>query len=164
MKKEYIFRMIFWGIILLLCISAGIYGLLENNKNFTSKKNEVQQIADIFNSNDTIEEYNKIGTEVKAVIKGKKLVIKFGENKDYTFRIYDNYLETSIDLNSSSDKIIIMILTDSVAIKHGATPKSTYELFNNDSIYNYNFENGISFTKLKEKYKVKINLNTYVKR
>lgn len=164
MKKEYIFRMIFWGIILLLCLSAGIYGLLEDNKRFTSKKNEVQEIANIFNSNDTVKEFNKVGTVVKASLKGKKLVIKFGNSKNYIFKIYDNYLETSIDINNSSDKVITMILTDSIAIKYGAKEKETYELFNDNSILNYNLNKGIQFTKSGEKYNVKISLNTYVKR
>ncbi len=137
--------------------------MIENYKDFNIKKEEIEKIINIFNNNETILEFNRVGTRVKATIKNRKLVIDFGDSKSYKFKINDKYLETNIDKNSSSDKIIIMVLADSIAVKYGEVPKSVYPLFSDDTIFNYNLNNGINFTDLNDNYNVKISLNTYIK-
>jgi len=55
-----------------------------------------------------------------------------------------------------------MILTDSIAVYNGQIEGNTYSLFKDNKIFNYKLKDGIEFKELKEKYKIKININTYL--
>lgn len=162
MKKEYIYRTIFWGLILLIILGLGIYGMIENDKKFDTNRDEAQSIVDIFNNNETIKQYKTVGSNVEAKVKKRNIVVSFNEN-NYAFKIKDNYLETTISKNDSIGKIITMIMADSIAVKLGSVEKSTYEFFNQDTVYNMTLEQGILYTSIGTDYNIKLNLKTYIK-
>lgn len=162
MKKEYIYRTIFWGLILLIILGLGIYGMIENDKKFDTNREEAQSIVDIFNNNETIKQYKTVGSNVEAKVKKRNIVVSFNEN-NYAFKIKDNYLETTISKNDSIGKIITMIMADSIAVKLGSVEKSTYEFFNQDTVYNMTLEQGILYTSIGTDYNIKLNLKTYIK-
>lgn len=162
MKKEYIYRTIFWGLILLIILGLGIYGMIENDKKFDTNREEAQSIVDIFNNNETIKQYKTVGSNVDAKVKKRNIVVSFNEN-NYAFKIKDNYLETTISKNDSIGKIITMIMADSIAVKLGSVEKSTYEFFNQDTVYNMTLEQGILYTSIGTDYNIKLNLKTYIK-
>lgn len=162
MKKGYIYRTIFWGLILLIILGLGIYGMIENDKKFDTNRDEAQSIVDIFNNNETIKQYKTVGSNVEAKVKKRNIVVSFNEN-NYAFKIKDNYLETTISKNDSIGKIITMIMADSIAVKLGSVEKSTYEFFNQDTVYNMTLEQGILYTSIGTDYNIKLNLKTYIK-
>lgn len=162
MKKEYIYRTIFWGLILLIILGLGTYGMIENDKKFDTNREEAQSIVDIFNNNETIKQYKTVGSNVDAKVKKRNIVVSFNEN-NYAFKINDNYLETTISKNDSIGKIITMIMADSIAVKLGSVEKSTYEFFNQDTVYNMTLEQGILYTSIGTDYNIKLNLKTYIK-
>ncbi len=162
MKKKYIYRTIFWGLILLIILGLGIYGMIENDKKFDTNREEAQSIVDIFNNNETIKQYKTVGSNVDAKVKKRNIVVSFNEN-NYAFKIKDNYLETTISKNDSIGKIITMIMADSIAVKLGSVEKSTYEFFNQDTVYNMTLEQGILYTSIGTDYNIKLNLKTYIK-
>lgn len=162
MKKGYIYRTIFWGLILLIILGLGIYGMIENDKKFDTNRDEAQSIVDIFNNNETIKQYKTVGSNVEAKVKKRNIVVSFNEN-NYVFKIKDNYLETTISKNDSIGKIITMIMADSIAVKLGSVEKSTYEFFNQDTVYNMTLEQGILYTSIGTDYNIKLNLKTYIK-
>lgn len=162
MKKEYIYRTIFWGLILIIILGLGIYGMIENDKKFDTNREEAQSIVDIFNNNETIKQYKNVGSNVDAKVKKRNIVVSFNEN-NYVFKINDNYLETTISKDDSIGKIITMIMADSIAVKLGSVEKSTYEFFNQDTVYNMTLEQGILYTSIGTDYNIKLNLKTYIK-
>lgn len=162
MKKEYIYRTIFWGLILIIILGLGIYGMIENDKKFDTNREEAQSIVDIFNNNETIKQYKNVGSNVDAKVKKRNIVVSFNEN-NYAFKINDNYLETTISKDDSIGKIITMIMADSIAVKLGSVEKSTYEFFNQDTVYNMTLEQGILYTSIGTDYNIKLNLKTYIK-
>lgn len=162
MKKEYIYRTIFWGLNLIIILGLGIYGMIENDKKFDTNREEAQSIVDIFNNNETIKQYKNVGSNVDAKVKKRNIVVSFNEN-NYVFKINDNYLETTISKDDSIGKIITMIMADSIAVKLGSVEKSTYEFFNQDTVYNMTLEQGILYTSIGTDYNIKLNLKTYIK-
>ena len=162
MKKEYIYRTIFWGLILIIILGLGIYGMIENDKKFDTNREEAQSIVDIFNNNETIKQYKNVGSNVDAKVKKRNIVVSFNEN-NYVFKLNDNYLETTISKDDSIGKIITMIMADSIAVKLGSVEKSTYEFFNQDTVYNMTLEQGILYTSIGTDYNIKLNLKTYIK-
>ena len=162
MKKEYIYRTIFWGLILIIILGLGIYGMIEKDKKFDTNREEAQSIVDIFNNNETIKQYKNVGSNVDAKVKKRNIVVSFNEN-NYVFKINDNYLETTISKDDSIGKIITMIMADSIAVKLGSVEKSTYEFFNQDTVYNMTLEQGILYTSIGTDYNIKLNLKTYIK-
>lgn len=148
----------------MLCsLGLGILGLIEKNKQFSSNKDEINSILNIFNSNETIKEYEKVGTIVNASLKGRNIYINFGDYEDYTFKVFDDYLETNISKSDSIGKIMVMILSDSIAIKAGEEPQSVYPLFNDDTILDYTLDEGIQYTNDGLNYNIKISLVNHIK-
>ena len=132
------------------------------NKKFDTNREEAQSIVDIFNNNETIKQYKNVGSNVDAKVKKRNIVVSFNES-NYAFKINDNYLETTISKDDSIGKIITMIMADSIAVKLGSVEKSTYEFFNQDTVYNMTLEQGILYTSIGTDYNIKLNLKTYIK-
>lgn len=163
MKKKYLFRIIFWSIILVFSIFLGVIGLINSNKEFNNNKKVLNEIIRDFNNHSTIKEFGAVNTKINASLKNKKIVINYNDIKKYKFNVKDNYLEITINKDDSDAKMIIMILADSIAIYKGQEEKSTFEYFITDKALLFNFEQGISYTLKNNKYVVKLNLNRYVK-
>lgn len=52
-----IWRIIFWGIILIISLCAGVLGVIYSNQNFNKRKNDLVNIVETFNSNQLINNY-----------------------------------------------------------------------------------------------------------
>lgn len=157
MKKAYIFRLIFWGIIAIVTVSLGFVGLLENNKKFESTKNILTNITKVFNGNETVQKYNKIGNNVKAYVKNRSIYITF-QSDTYRFKLKEDYLEGEILRNNERAEMITMLLTDSVYVTNGGVTENIYQLFTDQIIYSYKLNQGIEFTTEGEYYIVKIKI------
>lgn len=132
-----IWRIIFWGIILIISLCAGVLGVIYSNQNFNKRKNDLVNIVETFNSNQLINNYKKIDVNLNAKLSDKNIIVSYtgNVNKDYIFKFKKNYLETTISKN---------------------------DLFNSN-IYNFKFSDGISYTDKTDKFIVKINLDNYIK-
>ena len=160
-----IWRIVFWGIICMLCLSAGIFGIIYNNQNFNKRKDDLLNIVKTFNSNQLINEYKKININLNSNLQDKNLVVTYTGNisNEYTFKLKNNYLETTINKSDNIANIVVMLIADSISTIHGEKQNSINDLFDNN-IYNYKFEDGISFIDKSNKYLVKINLDNYIKK
>lgn len=161
MKKN-IWRILFWGIIAVICTVLGIVGYLQNNVGTESDRIILKNIANTFNSSSKLKEYESIGTHITASVKGRKIVIKYrgASEHDYTYTYEDGVLSSSFDKNDSTANNIMIFMTDAVAVYNGQTEGETYELFTSNEILNYNLESGIEI--IHEQNKTKIKLNTSV--
>lgn len=158
MKKAYLFRLIFWGIITIIIISLGVIGFLENNKRFDSTKNTLTNITKVFNGNETVQKYNKIGNNVKAKVKNRSIYITF-QDDTYKFKLKEDYLEGKISKNNTTDEMITMLLTDSIYVVNGGATGTIFQLFTDQIIYSYKLNQGIEFISNGEYYIVKIKIN-----
>jgi hypothetical protein len=165
MKKENIIRTCFWGLITFITLALGITGLIHNNITFSEKEHELKNIVRIFNTSNIIMNYENVNSSIIASIKGKKIKIKYDglETKEYVYKYKTGRLETELDKTDSIGKIILMVLTDSIAVSKGQIEGDTYNLFTENKTLKFKFEEGISYEDKKTKYKIKINLDKYIK-
>ena len=89
--------------------------------------------------------------------------INFGDYENYTFKVNNDYLETNVSKTDNIAKILIMILSDSIAVKEGEEPQNVYSYFNEDIVYDYTLKDGIEFTADGLNYNVKISLINHIK-
>lgn len=159
-----IWRIIFWGIILIISLCAGVLGVIYSNQNFNSKKSDLENIVETFNNNPLINDYKRVNVNLSASLNGKSIVISYTGNisEDYIFKFRKNYLETTISKSDNIADIVVMLITDSVSTIHGEAQNSINDLFNSN-IYNFKFSDGISYTDKTDKFIVKINLDNYIK-
>jgi len=139
MKKANILRSIFWGLIMLIVLSLGIIGLVYNINSFKDKENDLNKIVEIFNSNQTIKEYEKVDTTIKASLKGKNIIVEHSAatTKTYTFKFKRNYLETNIEKDDTIGRVILMVIADSIAVNKGSFEGNTYNFFTNGDVDNF---------------------------
>lgn len=163
-KKANIIRATFWGIIALIVLILGIMGAIYNNRIFSSRKNELENITILFNNSKFIKNYDTIGTKIYSELKGKNIIVKYEsiEEKEYIFKLKNGYLETNIEKNDTIGKIIAMVITDSIAVNKGNIEGNTYPLFNDNTILNYKLNEGIEYNIKNNKYNIKINLDKYL--
>ena len=126
----------------------------------------LDNIANIFNNNQTILEYQKTGVNVKASTASTTFNIVFGtETKNtYKFNIEKDYVEIDIDKNDNLASLAVMVLSDSIAVFYGETPTSTYNLFTTGDIYEYKLNEGIEYTDNNNKYNIKISIKNAIKK
>lgn len=166
MKKANIFRSIFWGLIMLIVLTLGIFGVIYNNNEFKDKEDDLERIVNIFNNNSTIKEYEKFDTKIKASLKGKKIIIEYkaATTKTYTFNFKRKYLETNIETNDTIGKVIVMAIADSISVNKGGFEGDIYELFTNENIYKYTLTEGIEYINKGDRYIIKINLENSIEK
>ena len=87
-----IWRIIFWGIILIISLCAGVLGVIYSNQNFNKRKNDLVNIVETFNSNQLINNYKKIDVNLTAKLSDKNIIVSYtgNVNKDYIFKFKKN--------------------------------------------------------------------------
>jgi hypothetical protein len=144
----------------------GTLGFIRKRQIVKDNKIMLDNIANIFNNNQTILEYQKTGVNVKASTASTTFNIVFGtETKNtYKFNIEKDYVEIDIDKDDNLASLAVMVLSDSIAVFYGETPTSTYNLFTTGDIYEYKLNEGIEYTDNNNKYNIKISIKNAIKK
>lgn len=159
-------RIILCALFIIIFVALGTLGLIRKRQIVKDNKIMLDNIANIFNNNQTILEYQKTGLNVKASTASTTFNIVFGtETKNtYKFNIEKDYVEIDIDKNDNLASLAVMVLSDSIAVFYGETPTSTYNLFTTGDIYEYKLNEGIEYTDNNNKYNIKISIKNAIKK
>lgn len=159
-------RIILCALFIIIFVALGTLGLIRKRQIVKDNKIMLDNIANIFNNNQTILEYQKTGVNVKASTVSTTFNIVFGtETKNtYKFNIEKDYVEIDIDKNDNLASLAVMVLSDSIAVFYGETPTSTYNLFTTGDIYEYKLNEGIEYTDNNNKYNIKISIKNAIKK
>lgn len=159
-------RIILCVLFIVIFMVLGTLGFIGKRQIVKDNKIMLDNIANIFNNNQTILEYQKTGVNVKASTASTTFNIVFGtEAKNtYKFNIEKDYVEIDIDKDDNLASLAVMVLSDSVAVFYGETPTSTYNLFTTGDIYEYKLNKGIEYTDNNNKYNIKISIKNAIKK
>lgn len=159
-------RIILCALFIIIFMVLGTLGFIEKRQIVKDNKIMLDNIANIFNNNQTILEYQKTGVNVKASTASTTFNIVFdAETKNtYKFNIEKDYVEIDIDKNDNLASLAVMVLSDSIAVFYGETPTSTYNLFTTGDIYEYKLNEGIEYTDSNNKYNIKISIKNAIKK
>lgn len=159
-------RIILCALFIIIFMVLGTLGFIEKRQIVKDNKTMLDSIANIFNNNQTILEYQKTGVNVKASTASTTFNIVFGtETKNtYKFNIEKDYVEIDIDKDDNLASLAVMVLSDSIAVFYGETPTSTYNLFTTGDIYEYKLNEGIEYTDNNDKYNIKISIKNAIKK
>lgn len=159
-------RIILCALFIIIFVALGTLGLIRKRQIVKDNKIMLDNIANIFNNNQTILEYQKTGVNVEASTASTTFNIVFGtETKNtYKFNIEKDYVEIDIDKNDNLASLAVMVLSDSIAVFYGETPTSTYNLFTTGDIYEYKLNEGIEYTDNNNKYNIKISIKNAIKK
>lgn len=159
-------RIILCALFIIIFMVLGILGFIGKRQIVKDNKITLDNIANIFNNNQTILEYQKTGVNVKASTASTTFNIVFGtETKNtYKFDIEKDYVEIDIDKDDNLASLAVMVLSDSIAVFYGETPTSTYNLFTTGDIYEYKLNEGIEYTDNNNKYNIKISIKNAIKK
>lgn len=159
-------RIILCALFIIIFMVLGTLGFIRKRQIVKDNKIMLDNIANIFNNNQTILEYQKTGVNVKASTASTTFNIVFGtETKNtYKFNIEKDYVEIDIDKNDNLASLAVMVLSDSIAVFYGETPTSTYNLFTTGDIYEYKLNEGIEYTDNNNKYNIKISIKNAIKK
>lgn len=159
-------RIILCALFIIIFVALGTLGLIRKRQIVKDNKTMLDSIANIFNNNQTILEYQKTGVNVKASTASTTFNIVFGtETKNtYKFNIEKDYVEIDIDKDDNLASLAVMVLSDSIAVFYGETPTSTYNLFTTGDIYEYKLNEGIEYTDNNNKYNIKISIKNAIKK
>lgn len=147
MKKN-IWRILFWGLILLICLTLGTVGYLENRRINNEAEVLLNKIKTILNDSYIINKYEESNIKIDINVKGNKLTITFSGSteKDYVYNLKDNVLSTQYNKNDTTGREMLIAVTDSIAVLNGESSNQVYSIFQNNSIDNYTFDEGIKIT------------------
>lgn len=159
-------RIILCALFIIIFMVLGTLGFIRKRQIVKDNKIMLDNIANIFNNNQTILEYQKTGVNVKASTASTTFNIVFGtETKNtYIFNIEKDYVEIDIDKDDNLASLAVMVLSDSIAVFYGETPTSTYNLFTTGDIYEYKLNEGIEYTDNNNKYNIKISIKNAIKK
>lgn len=159
-------RIILCALFIIIFMVLGTLGFIRKRQIVKDNKIMLDNIANIFNNNQTILEYQKTGVNVIASTASTTFNIVFGtETKNtYKFNIEKDYVEIDIDKNDNLASLAVMVLSDSIAVFYGETPTSTYNLFTTGDIYEYKLNEGIEYTDNNNKYNIKISIKNAIKK
>ena len=159
-------RIILCALFIIIFMVLGTLGFIRKRQIVKDNKIMLDNIANIFNNNQTILEYQKTGVNVKASTASTTFNIVFGtETKNtYKFNIEKDYVEIDIDKDDNLASLAVMVLSDSIAVFYGETTTSTYILFTTCDIYEYKLNEGIEYTDNNNKYNIKISIKNAIKK
>lgn len=162
MKNTY--RIIFWSFVLMSCLALGVLGIFRNNQIYNSKKTLLNSVVDSFNNSEVVRNFRvEQNVLISAKLNRSNILVTYdaGETKKtYKYKIGLGYLTNTYDKNDNFANTFTMLLTDGISEYYGRNKKAVYEVFNNNTIYSYTFDNGIEYKFNNNKYTVKINLDT----
>ena len=146
--KKYIWRILFWGLILLICLTLGTVGYLENRRINNEAEVLLNKIKTILNDSYIINKYEESNIKIDINVKGNKLTITFSGSteKDYVYNLKDDVLSTQYNKNDTTGREMLIAVTDSIAVLNGESSNQVYSIFQNNSIDNYTFDEGIKIT------------------
>ena len=154
-------RIIFWSIILLICLFSGVYGLIYNNKIYSDNKEILSNIIYLFNNSSYANEYKSRNIDLYASINKKNIVVTYDglDTYKYNFILKNNYLEFIYEANDSYATTFLMVMVDCINRYYGGEEGSIYNIFTSEAYKDYTFEDGIEITENDNKITAKINLN-----
>ena len=163
MKKN-IWRILFWGLILLVCLTLGIVGFLENKRINDVSEIKLNDIKDILDDSYIINTYKEANVQINTSVKGNNLTITFSSavEHDYVYTLKGNILNTEYDKTDETSIDILMAVTDSIAVLNGENSDNVYSIFRNNEIDNYTLDEGIEITYNNNQANVKLNINKAV--
>ena len=159
---KHLYRMIFWGLIMVICIVAGVLGISQSNQNFAPVKNKLNSIVYNFNNNENVKAFNDRGITLNAKLKGRKIVITYDSTKisKYTYSYKDGYLETTFDSKDSFGTTQLMIMAASIGDNFGINENDIYGIITSNSYLNYTLDSGIEAKLNNGKYTIKLNVES----
>ena len=163
MKKN-IWRILFWGIILLLCMTLGIVGFLENRRINEAAEIVLNDLNNIVKNSYILDKYDLPNVEITSNVKGNELIITYSGSREnnYTYTLKDNILTTSYDASDNIGRDILIAVTDSIAVLNGEESGNVYELFQTSTINNYKINEGIEISTNASLVEVTLNINIAV--
>ena len=156
-----LYRIIFWGIIALLCIGAGVYGIYLRNDSFKKYKDEVKYVVSSFNNSSTTKLYKKNDVTIEASLKGKDLIVTYNGNTkyEYKFKYVNGYYETQVPQSDAFAIVMFKVITDSINKYYGDESENVMDLFDDtNKLLLHSFDEGFSYTSSDGSYTVKIKL------
>ena len=163
MKKN-IWRILFWGLILILCITLGTVGYLENRRKNDEAGIVLNRIKNILDNSYIINRYKEANTEININVNKNKLFISFSSvtEDEYVYVLENNILSTKYNKNDSAGRDILMAVTDSIAVLNGEASDQVYSIFQNNKIDNFTIDEGIEITYNLNSVEVLLNTNVAV--
>lgn len=163
MKKN-IWRILFWGIILLLCMTLGIVGFLENRRINEEAEIVLNDLNNIVKNSYILDKYDLPNVEITSNVKGNELIITYSGSREnnYTYTLKDNILTTSYDASDNIGRDILIAVTDSIAVLNGERSGNVYELFQTTTINNYKINEGIEISTNTSVVEAKLDINIAV--
>lgn len=161
-----IYRIIIWGLVFVLCLTAGTYGLYTNYKVLKDKKELINYMVEKFNDSEYLNNFKSNNVIINAKNKGTNIIVTYESYTiiKYTFNIKENHIETSYQKSDSFGKVMVMLMADAVSQYYGTEKGNIYPLFNNnDELYTYTLDKGIIYEEADNTYTVKLNLNKPIK-
>lgn len=164
MKKN-IWRILFWGLILIMCLTLGMVGYLESKRISDESEILLNKIKSILDDSYIIQRYEDSNIVIETKVKGEKLTITFSSAKEneYTYTLDNDILKTEYNKNDTTAKDILMAVTDSIAVLNGEKSNETFSIFQNSQIDNYTLDEGIEIIYNLNTTKVSLNTKVAVK-
>ncbi len=156
-----LYRIIFWGLIMALCIAAGVLGVIRKNAGFSESKAEIDYIVKSFNDSPEVKLYYQSGVLITANRDGKDLVINYdgGDKVSYKLKYYNGYLQTTLNQNDAFAIVMLKVIAGSINEYYGDNTRAIYSVFEDSSkLLLYTFNDGIEFSPVENNYIVKLRL------
>ncbi len=162
---KHLYRIIIYGIILVICIVMGLLGFSEKNRQFSNKKEELTSIISSINNSNYVKNYKENGVIINAKLYNKSILISYQgvNNYNYKFTLGNNYLYAKYNENDAIANMFVMLLADSIGQYYGENEGYSYEIFTNNYYMSSSFNDGIEINNKNGKNYVKINLDEHIK-
>lgn len=171
MKKGNKYRILFWGIIMIILCACSIIGLIFLNKGYGIEGKtliKLKPIVETFNNLNDIKRYNAIGIKINSQVKNKKIIIKYKSANnsyatfEYKYELINNE-EYLINEFNTQDKeisnIVLKYMADAVSVLNGYKENELYTVYTFDELEKLSLHNGIEIKTQFNITTVKINLS-----
>ena len=162
---KHLYRIIFYSIVLIICLVMGVLGLTEKNRQYNSRKDELISIASLFNNSNYIKSYKENGVTINAKLTNYGISISYNgvNNYHYKFVLTNNYLYTTFDEGDPVANMFVMLIADSISQYYGESEGTIYNMFTSKEYLNLSLNDGIELETKNNKSFVKVNLDNPTK-